>query len=339
MIAKYKASEECKLLSKMILVLPKKATLDDLKMYHATDYLKVLQHQECDDNEDDDICSEFGFGYDCPFREGLFDYCLQIAGGSLTAADYLCENHNSIVFHWLGGWHHAKRNVCAGYCYINDCVLAILRLRKCFPKILYIDLDLHHGDGVEDAFCATDKVFTFSVHKFELGFFPGTGDIKDVGIGKGFYHTVNLPLKDGVDDENFLKVCKKILMKIKTVFKPDAIVLQAGADGLNGDPMRSFNLTSQGLLRCVELVVSWDLPTLILGGGGYNEANVARCWCQITASVLKKELPEDIPDNKFFLEYGPDFEFNIEKSFKKDLNSSDYLDSITKIISDNLDKL
>ena len=167
----------------------------------------------------------------------MYEYCLEIAGGSIEGARLLCHKKYRVVLHWLGGWHHAKRSEAAGYCFVNDCVLAILKLRKTFSKVLYIDFDLHHGDGVQDAFFATDKVMTFSVHKYESGFFPGTGSIVETGFGKGKGFSINLPLRDGIRDEPFISVCQKVLGEIKDVFLPDAVVCQVGADGLNGDPM------------------------------------------------------------------------------------------------------
>ena len=335
----YSLIEACGLFNKVDIIKPQKANFDQLHCFHSWDYLCFLKENSvCVDDEDDKLI-EYGFGYDCPLRPGLFDYCLEIAGGSVTAASLLCKKDYRIAINWYGGWHHAKIGKAAGYCYVNDCVLAILQLRKSFKKVLYIDLDLHHGDGVEDAFCGTDKVMTFSVHKHELGFFPGTGSINNVGFGKGKYFTVNLPVKDGIQDDGFIFVCSEVLLKIKEQFLPDAIVCQVGVDGLNGDPMRSFNLTPVAFEKCLKLVLSWDLPTLILGGGGYNEANTARCWTQITASIANASLPDDIPEHNFFPLYGPDFNFKIEKSYKKDMNTKEFLNQVIESVTANLDKL
>ncbi|XP_010835595.1 PREDICTED: histone deacetylase 8-like, partial [Bison bison bison] len=97
----------------------------------------------------------------------------------------------------------------SGFCYLNDAVLGILRLRRKFDRILYVDLDLHHGDGVEDAFSFTSKVMTVSLHKFSPGFFPGTGDVSDVGLGKGRYYSVNVPIQDGIQDERYYHICER----------------------------------------------------------------------------------------------------------------------------------
>nr|CAB3252120.1 histone deacetylase 8-like [Phallusia mammillata] len=330
----------CDLLGEMIVVKPSKADIHDLQLFHESTYLDHLKNASCDTSDEEngeDIA--YGLGYDCPLSDGILDYCKMIAGGSLAAAKLLCSKQCQIAVHWLGGWHHAKRDRASGYCYVNDCVLSILELRKQFKKVLYIDLDVHHGDGVQDAFYATDKVLTYSVHKFEPGFYPGTGSLDDIGFGKGKYYTVNVPLKDGIDDEQFVFVNKQLLTVIRNNFNPDAIVCQVGADGLSGDPMQSFSLTTDGLRLCVEHITKWNLPTLVLGGGGYNEANVAKCWCTITASILTRTLPSEIPEHDFFPMYGPDFVFDIDKSNRKDTNTSAYLSSIVNCIMGNLNKL
>ena len=331
--------QACGLLEKMVAVKPLLATFDQLHSFHSWDYLSFLEeNNKCFNDEDEDQI-EYGFGYDCPMKVGLFDYCLKVAGGSIMAASLLCQKKYKLIFHWLGGWHHAKVSEASGYCYVNDCVLAILELRKTFPKVLYVDLDLHHGDGVQDAFYGTDKVMTFSVHKYEAGFFPGSGNVNEIGFGKGKYYNVNVPLHDGIQDDGFVYICKKLLNQVKNKYSPDAIVCQAGVDGLNGDPMRSFNLTSAAFENCVKIIANWDLPTLFLGGGGYHEANVARCWTQLTASILDTPLPEDVPEHDFFPFYGPNFDFNTEKSFRKDLNSKEYLDDIIRKVTFNLKML
>jgi histone deacetylase 1/2 len=110
----------------------------------------------------------------------------------------LCD----IAINWAGGLHHAKKSEASGFCYVNDIVLGILELLRYYARVLYIDIDVHHGDGVEEAFYTTDRVMTVSFHKYGE-FFPGTGELKDVGVQKGKYYSVNVPLRDGIDDESY----------------------------------------------------------------------------------------------------------------------------------------
>ena len=125
-----------------------------------------------------------------------------------AAAQRIASGAADIAINWAGGLHHAKKREASGFCYINDIVLGILELLRSYPRVLYIDIDCHHGDGVEEAFYTTDRVMTCSFHKFGE-YFPGTGTQEDKGMGKGKHYTVNVPLKDGITDEAF-----------KTVFEP-----------------------------------------------------------------------------------------------------------------------
>ena len=106
----------------------------------------------------------------------------------MTGADLLVGRRVRVALNWAGGWHHARRDSASGFCYVNDIVLAIHRLQAAFKRVMYVDLDVHHGDGVEDAFSSTDKVMTLSIHKMETGFFPGTGACTDTGYGKGRFY-------------------------------------------------------------------------------------------------------------------------------------------------------
>ena len=194
--------------------------------------------------------------------------------------------------------HHAKRQESSGFCYVNDCVLAILELLKYYPRVLYIDIDVHHGDGVEEAFLLTDRVLTCSFHKFK-DFFPGTGNFDDIGFYKGKYHSVNFPLMEGIDDMTYEHIFKPIIDQIFTCFDPSAVVLQCGSDSLSGDKLGCFNLSIKGHGKCVEYVKAKGVPTLLLGGGGYTLRNVPRCWTYETSLALGVEIENEIPENPY----------------------------------------
>ncbi|XP_021344195.1 histone deacetylase 8-like, partial [Mizuhopecten yessoensis] len=126
----------------------------------------------------------------------------------------------------------------------------------------------------------------------------GSGQLEDIGIGKGKKYSINIPLQDGARDQEFVALFCRVIQKVRTVFRPEAIVCQCGADGLVGDPMDSFNLTPLSLGRCVYFLLDWALPTLLLGGGGYHHTNTARCWTFLTSVAVGKKLPSDIPDHQ-----------------------------------------
>jgi acetoin utilization deacetylase AcuC-like enzyme len=221
------------------------------------------QHDTCDEKE----LEEFGLIDDCPAFPQLESYVRLVAGGSLTAARELLSGNADVALHLVGGRHHCKIDTAAGFCYCNDIVLAILELGKRFERILYIDIDIHHGDGVQEAFYCSSAVFTLSLHKHGPGFFPGTGALQEVGFGPGKNYALNVPLKDGMDDETYLAVFSDVARAVRLAFKPDAVVLQCGCDGLAGDPLGGWNLTQRSFEGCVRLVRGWSLPLLILGGG------------------------------------------------------------------------
>ena len=146
---------------------------------------------------------------DCPWFPGLFEFSQISCGGSIDAAIKLNHRSSDICINWAGGLHHAKKKEAKGFCYVNDIILAILELLKYHQRVLYIDIDVHHGDGVEEAFYTTNRVMTVSFHRFG-DFFPGTGDIKDIGENEGKGYSVNVPLLNGLDDDSFTEIYKNV---------------------------------------------------------------------------------------------------------------------------------
>ncbi|KAG9318054.1 hypothetical protein JVU11DRAFT_118 [Chiua virens] len=207
----------------------------------------------------------------------------------------LCSGACDTAINWSGGLHHAKRGEASGFCYVNDIVLAILELLRHHPRVLYIDIDIHHGDGVELAFYHSNRVMTVSFHKYTGEFFPGTGKLDDNGANLGKHFCLNVPLQDGVDDEMYLTVFKTVIEDTVTTFRPTAIVLQCGADSLGCDRLGAFNLSIAAHGECVNFVRKFNVPLLVLGGGGYTIKNVSRCWTYETAVLVGAEIPDELP--------------------------------------------
>ncbi|KAK8722458.1 hypothetical protein OTU49_012222, partial [Cherax quadricarinatus] len=274
-------------------------------------------------------------GEDCPVFDGLYEFCQLSSGGSIAGAVKLNKQACDIAVNWAGGLHHAKKSEASGFCYVNDIVLAILELLKYHQRVLYIDIDIHHGDGVEEAFYTTDRVMTVSFHKYGE-YFPGTGDLRDIGAGKGKYYAVNFPLRDGIDDESYESIFVPILTKVMETYQPSAVVLQCGADSLSGDRLGCFNLTLKGHAKCVEFVKKYNLPLLLLGGGGYTIRNVARCWTYETAVALSTDIANELPYNDYFEYFGPDFKLHISPSNMANQNTPEYLDKIKTRLFENL---
>ena len=252
----------------------------EMQKFHSEEYVNFLKKISPDNMKQFSAqMQKFNIGEytDCPVFDGMYDFCATYTGCSLDGAVKLNHGLTDIAINWSGGLHHAKKTEASGFCYINDIVLAILELLKKHPRVLYIDIDIHHGDGVEEAFYTTDRVMTVSFHKYG-DFFPGTGDIKDVGAKSGKYYSVNVPLQEGITDESYETVFRPVMDKVMEMYRPTAVVLQCGADSLAGDRLGCFNLTLQGHAACVEYMKSFNVPLLVLGGGGYTVRNVARCW-------------------------------------------------------------
>jgi len=207
-------------------------------------------------------------------------------------------------------------------------------------RVLYIDVDLHHGDAVQNAFAHTNKVLTVSFHKYEVGFFPGTGGVNDIGFGsKGKYHSINIPLKDGMTDSCYVNVFTTVMDKIKSCYASQVIICQCGADGLTGDPMNGFNLTIDGYSQCIRYLISMNKPLILLGGGGYHPINTARLWTSLTACALNEVLDNDIPDHSCFLAYRPTYELNIEAGLRANANSTQYIESVLQKVFQNLNSI
>tara|TARA_B100000519_G_C14258576_1_gene446367 strand:+ start:3840 stop:4991 length:1152 start_codon:yes stop_codon:yes gene_type:complete len=280
----------------------------------------------------------FNVAEDCPVFDGLFNFTQIYTGGSIGGAVRLNHKLADTVINWAGGLHHAKKAEASGFCYVNDIVLSILELLKVHNRVLYIDIDIHHGDGVEEAFYTTDRVMTASFHKFGE-YFPGTGHLQDVGQHRGKYYSVNVPLKDGIDDETYEHLFKPIMQKVMEVFSPDAIVFQSGADSLSGDRLGCFNLSIRGHAECLKYMSTFNIPLLVLGGGGYTIRNVARCWTYETGCLLGCDLEDVMPANEYSEYFGPTNTLHITPSNMENQNTREYIDGIRTRILENLSKL
>ncbi|KAF8004724.1 hypothetical protein HF325_000181 [Metschnikowia pulcherrima] len=287
-----------------------RASRKDVEAFHDQKYVAEVFRDRPEDPDDlgekKDIKQreKFGLVYDCPPFPQLGLYTGHVVGSSICAANVLLnadDDLQNVAVNWYGGRHHALKHSASGYCYVNDIVLAILRLRIKYRRIFYLDLDLHHGDGVEEAFKFLNLVTTCSVHRHDVGFFPGTGAKSE----RGAY---NVPTRRGLSDENFAKIIKKVLILMENV-QPDVIVLQCGSDGLANDPCGEWNLTIRGLASGImEIVNKFECtPFLILGGGGYNHTETARFCAWLTKNLVgDTTVWEDIPEHTHLDEYEQD---------------------------------
>ncbi|GAA5894499.1 histone deacetylase RPD3 [Sporobolomyces salmoneus] len=336
------------LYKKMEIFRAKPATRKEMAQFHTDEYVDFLSRVTPDlveaaaegngGSKTAGLAREMGrfnVGDDCPVFDGLFEYCSISAGGSMEGAARLSRDKCDIAINWAGGLHHAKKAEASGFCYINDIVLGILELLRYHPRVLYVDIDVHHGDGVEEAFYTTDRVMTCSFHKYGE-FFPGTGDIKDIGFGKGRNYSVNFPLRDGITDEAYKSVFEPVIQQIMDWYRPSAVVLQCGGDSLSGDRLGTLNLSMRGHANCVQFIKSFGLPLLVLGGGGYTIRNVARTWAFETGLAAGMELGANIPMNEYYEYFGPTYRLDVPQSNADDLNTREYLEKIKTQVLENL---
>ncbi|KAL2168894.1 hypothetical protein VTG60DRAFT_6729 [Thermothelomyces hinnuleus] len=316
----------------------KPAVTSEMTQFHTDEYIEFLQ-KVTPDNMDSFMREQgkYNVGDDCPVFDGLFEFCGISAGGSMEGAARLNREKCDIAINWAGGLHHAKKSEASGFCYVNDIVLAILELLRFKKRVLYVDIDVHHGDGVEEAFYTTDRVMTVSFHKYGE-YFPGTGELRDIGIGNGKHYAVNFPLRDGIDDVTYRTIFEPVIEAVMKYYQPEAVVLQCGGDSLSGDRLGCFNLSMRGHANCVNFVRSFGLPTLVLGGGGYTMRNVARTWAYETGRLVGVEMDPVLPYNEYYNYYGPDYELDVRASNMENANSPEYLEKIKIAVIENLKK-
>ncbi|PSS03319.1 hypothetical protein PHLCEN_2v3993 [Hermanssonia centrifuga] len=325
-----------------------------MAVYHDSEYLDfILSPYNFSERLAGDLRhTEFGIEEDCPAFSGLSDYVCLVAGASLKAADTLQKGEAVIAICWDGGRHHAQKSHASGFCYVADCILAILALKRSRipsplngvfrkPRIMYLDLDLHFSDGVSQAFASSGsssnpQILTLSIHHTAPGFFPISplASLSSPSDPCFDPFTLSLPLSRGASDATFARVWKSV-EKVKDAFQPNYVVVQCGVDGLAGDPYAIWNWslgTTDGSLGwCIDRVCnSWRRKTLLLGGGGYNSPNAARAWAYLTSIALRNTLPldADIPDHAAFPLYSPSFTLDVPAGNAPDQNTDEYLDEV-----------
>lgn len=273
-----------------------KASEEDLALFHDREYLEVLKRAS--DGHLTGGAFLYGLGPgDNPIFLGLFDWSLLITGATLQAIDFVANGEGAIAFNMAGGLHHAMRSRASGFCYINDPVVGILKLVRRGMRVVYLDLDAHHGDGVQQAFYDTDQVLTISLHESGDSLFPGTGFEYEIGKGKGEGFSVNLPFPAYTDDENYLWAFDEVVPELIDNFSPDIVVTQLGVDTFESDPLTHLHLSIYGFEKVLRRIKALAPHWVALGGGGYDLSNVARAWALAWAIMNGVELEDRLPSS------------------------------------------
>ena len=266
-----------------------------LLTFHAPDYVARLKEFSAANEPRADF--RYGLGdLDNPVFPGLYDWARLGTGGTVEAARLVTEEGYDIAFNLAGGYHHAHRSKASGFSYLNDAVIAINGLVAKGLRVAYIDIDAHHGDGVQDAFYDTDRVLTISIHESGIYFFPGSGFEDEIGIGEGKGYAVNVPLMAHTDDALFMKAFDEVAYPLVAAFDPDVIVTQLGADTFRTDPLTRLEVTTHSYCYILRKLRALKLPWVAMGGGGYNVVNVARAWSLAWGIMNGVELPPRLPE-------------------------------------------
>lgn len=271
---------------------PAPATEEVMLEYHLPQYVEALK--DANSGSFDFTMLEYGLGTgDNPVFKGVFDFSLLVLGATILGAELLSGGKADIVFSPVGGLHHAGYDHAEGFCYVNDIVIAINRLLKSgMKKIVYVDIDAHHGNGVQDAFYDRDDVLFISLHQSGETLYPGTGFENETGEGRGVGYTVNVPLSEYTDDDTYVRAFEAVYMPLVESFRPDCVVAQIGLDTLKKDPLTNLRLTNNGYSRVIEGIRKSCSKILALGGGGYSVPDVVRGWT-LAWAILNGLEPHD----------------------------------------------
>jgi len=248
-----------------------------VKKFHSARYLHALKNAARGRHDVEAL--HMGLGTeDCPIFRAMYDYALLAAGATLVGAELLLSDQADVVFNPSGGYHHAFPEKAAGFCYINDNAIACMILAEAGKRVLYLDVDVHHGDGVAHGFYDRSDVMTISLHENPKTLFPGTGFEDEIGTGEGKGYCVNLPLPVGTYDQAYMKAFDAVVMPLVRAFHPDVIVFELGADTLAGDPLAHLRLTNNSFADIINRLLAFERPILATGGGGYHVENTVRAW-------------------------------------------------------------
>ncbi|MBI4297541.1 MAG: acetoin utilization protein AcuC [Chloroflexi bacterium] len=276
------------------LVPPRSATEAELISFHTQEYVSAVRDFSEGRFSVDPAQFNFSDYGDNPIFPGMFQAASLAVGASLVAAEMVAKGEVDAAFNAAGGFHHAAPGYASGFCIFNDPVIAINYLLGLGLRVAYVDIDAHHGDGVQNAFYGTDKVLTISLHESGRFLFPGSGDVSEMGSGVGRGYAVNIPLAPFTGDDIYLRAFREVVPPLVSRFTPDILVTQLGADSHYLDPLTHLRLTAQGFVQVVKELGVLCPHWVALGGGGYEMGAVPRSWTLAYGAILGRDFPDAI---------------------------------------------
>ncbi len=265
------------------------ASIAELASFHSAAYVAALAEADATGIARVEIRERFGIGTrENPLFPGVFARAAAAVGGSILAAELALEGY--LVFHPAGGTHHGRPGRASGFCYFNDPLFALHRLAQAgLTRILYVDLDAHHCDAVEDGVRDDWRMHTISIH--QAGRWPHTGGADDRGGGR----SRNYPVPAGFHDDELHYLMRTGVLPYADALDPEAVVITCGADALAGDPLTGLNLSNVALWDTVGKLAALAPAAVVLGGGGYNPWTVARCWTGLWGRLSGRRVPRRLP--------------------------------------------
>ncbi len=243
-----------------------------------------------------------------PIFPGVYDFSALASGATLMGAQMVASGETQVAFNPVGGFHHAARNHAEGFCYVNDVAVAITHLLKKDCRVAFVDIDAHHGNGVQDAFYQEDRVLKISFHETGREIYPGSGFEDEIGTGQGRGYNVNIPLPRNTDDEAFVRAFEEIVPPLLGAYAPDMVIAELGADTHVEDPLTHLSMTNNGYCRAVKKLAELAPGILALGGGGYDLYKTARSWTLAWAILNDLEPSDEYAGIIGGMMFGPEIE-------------------------------
>jgi len=266
-----------------------RATQEQLIRFHDADYVQALKHAAEQGSVSKAVREQYRIGtMENPVFPGLFQRATTSVGGSILAAERALNGETT--FHPAGGTHHGRPGRASGFCYFNDPVFAIMTLLEGdMERVLYVDLDAHHGDGVQDAYAQDPHVLTISIHEEKR--WPHSGPVAD----RAGAAARNLPVPKAFNDSELEYLMEHAVLPLGQEFAPQALVVTCGTDALDGDPLSGLQLSNVALWNAVEQLLELTGRNVVLGGGGYNPWTLIRCWTGLWGRLSRRGMPDVLP--------------------------------------------
>jgi len=280
-----------------------------LTLFHEPDYLLLLEEASRGKVRIEMLASGLGT-QDNPILPGIYQWSLLAAGGTQAGMKALLSGDALVAFNPVGGFHHAMPGHAEGFCYLNDIAVSIRYALKVSPnkRIAFVDLDAHHGNGVQEAFYEDPRVLVISVHESGRTLYPWSGNETETGAGDGEGFTMNVPLEPGSDDEVYDYVMAEAVIPLLESYAPDLIVAELGADTMVSDPLTHLKLTNNGYQKALKKIKAVCPCILALGGGGYDLYRTARCWTLAWAIMNEVQPIDEFAGLVGGMMFGPEME-------------------------------